>query len=63
MTRHHEEEKEDYTYLYYLAGLFGGFFIGLILESGFIWIPIMGIVGLLFTTFFRSVFVNGRADR
>lgn len=63
MTQHHEDEKADFTNIYYLAGLFGGFFIGLILESGFIWIPIMGIVGVLFTAFFRSVLVNGRADR
>jgi len=60
MTQHHhqEEEKSD-DYVYYLTGLGSGLFVGLILGSGFIWIPILGAFGLLFAGFFIKVFVNG----
>jgi len=58
----HEEKQEEisYDYIYYLVGLFSGLFIGFILDSGFIWIPILGVVGLLFAAFFLVVFVRGR---
>jgi hypothetical protein len=59
MTHHHEEEK-SYNYVYYLIGLLSGLFVGVILGSGFIWIPILGVFGLLFTAFFLKVFVEGR---
>jgi hypothetical protein len=59
MTTHHEEEK-SYNYIYYLIGLLSGLFVGTILGSGFIWIPILGVFGLLFTAFFLKLFVEGR---
>ena len=59
---HHqeEEEKENYDTIYYLVGLFSGLFVGVILDSAFIWIPVLGVFGLLFAAFFISVFVRGR---
>jgi hypothetical protein len=63
MTHHHEEEEKiSYESFYYIVGLLSGLFTGLILEAGFIWIPILGIFGLLFTGFFLSVFVRGRGE-
>ena len=61
---HHqpEEEKENYDNIYYIVGLLSGLFVGVILDSAFIWIPILGIFGLLFTAFFLSVFVRGREE-
>jgi hypothetical protein len=65
--KHTEEEIENeiasYNYLYYLVGLFSGLFVGLILEKGFIWLPIMGLVGILFAAFFLAVFVKGHGDK
>jgi hypothetical protein len=62
--KHHEEEVgiRDEG-IYYLVGLLSGLFVGVILESSFIWIPILGIVGLLFTAFFLAIFVRGRGDK
>lgn len=62
MTQHHQKDEINDKSIYYLAGILGGAFIGLILESGFIWIPILAIVGWLFTAFFISVFVRGHVD-
>ena len=60
MAHHHEEEKENYDYVYYLVGLLTGLFIGATLEASFIWVPIMGVFGLMFAGFFVAVFVKGR---
>ncbi len=60
MAHHHEEKKESFDYVYYLVGLFTGLFIGATLESSLIWIPIMGVFGLMFAGFFLTVFVKGR---
>jgi len=63
MTHHHQqEEKENYEALYYLVGLGAGLFTGLILDASYIWIPILGVFGLLFTGFFLKVFVEGRGE-
>jgi hypothetical protein len=48
--------------IYYLIGLLSGLFIGATLEGEFIWVPILGVVGLLFAALFLTVFVKGRAD-
>ena len=59
--KHHEEaEEKSYDYLYYLIGLLSGLFTGLVIDTTFILIPILGIVGLLFAGFFLNVFVRGR---
>jgi len=62
MTHHHETEKINDKNLYYLIGLLTGLFIGATLEGSWLWIPILAIVGLLFTAFFLTVLVKGRAD-
>jgi len=54
---HKKEEKSD-DYLYYLVGLASGLFVGLILGCGPVWIPILGVFGLLFTGFFLALFVK-----
>ena len=56
MTHYKEEVKSD-DYIYYLIGLLHGLFIGALID--FIWIPILGVVGLLFAAFFLAVFVRG----
>ncbi len=58
---HHEEEK-SYSYIYYLVGLISGLFVGVILDKGFIWIPMLGVFGLLIAGFFLNVFVKGRGE-
>jgi hypothetical protein len=59
---HKEEDKGvNVNNLYYLVGAAGGLFVGCILGCGAIWIPILGVFGVLFTGFFRNVFVKGRA--
>ncbi len=61
MAHHHEEEeKGSLDYIYYLVGLFSGLFIGFVLDLSFIWIPIMGVFGLMFAGFFLAIFVKGR---
>jgi hypothetical protein len=62
MTHHHEAKKIEYEDIYYLVGLIGGLFTGVVIEGNWLWIPILGIVGVLFTAFFLTVFVRGRAD-
>jgi hypothetical protein len=59
---HHQVEEKNYDYVYYLIGLLSGFFTGAILESSFIWIPILGVFGLMFAGFFLNVFVRGRGQ-
>jgi hypothetical protein len=58
--KHHEEEEKNVDYLYYLIGLLSGLFTGFVIDTTFILIPILGIVGLLFAGFFLNVFVRGR---
>ena len=62
MTHHHEAKKIEYQNIYYLVGLIGGLFTGATMEASWWWIPVLGIVGVLFTAFFLTVFVRGRAD-
>ena len=46
--------------MYYLVGLIAGMFTGGIIEKGFIWVPIGGVLGLLTAAFFLKVLVKGR---
>ena len=63
MKNNHEEDIRQYDYIYYLVGLMSGFFVGVILDKEFIWIPVLGLVGLLFAGFFLNVFVRGRGEK
>lgn len=63
MTHHsHNDEKINDESHYYLVGLLTGLFTGLVIQGSWLWIPVLGIVGVLFTSFFLTVFVRGRAD-
>ncbi len=62
MTQHHPKEEINYDNIYYLVAALGGGFIGLILQSGLIWVPILVIVGLLFARFFLAIVVRGHGD-
>ena len=59
---HHKEEKENFDYIYYLVGLFTGLFIGFILDIGFTWIFVGGVLGLLSAAGFIAVLVRGRNE-
>jgi hypothetical protein len=65
MTHQHEKEEENYDFIYYLVGLLSGLFTGAILyatNASFMWVPVLGIFGLLFTAFFLKTLVKGRED-
>lgn len=64
MTQHHshKEKQEDYKSLYLIVGLLGGLFVGVIIDYGMIWIPILAIFGYLFAAVFYKLLVEGRAD-
>jgi len=61
---HHQEEKEEVNFnaLYYLVGLLSGLFTGAIIDKGFTWIFVGGVLGLLTTVLFLQVFVRGREE-
>ncbi len=66
MAHHHEEEKKEeinFNALYYLVGLISGLFTGAILNVGYIWIFVGGVLGLLTAALFLSVLVRGREQR
>jgi uncharacterized membrane protein YeaQ/YmgE (transglycosylase-associated protein family) len=59
---HHQEEEKNYDFLFYLVGLVSGIFAGVVINNGFILIPVLGLVGLLFAGFFLNTMVRGRGD-
>jgi len=66
MAHHHEEPKEkeiNFTALYFLVGLLSGMFVGAIIDMGYTWIFVGGVLGLLTAALFVSVFVRGREQR
>jgi hypothetical protein len=64
---HHNDVKEkeeiNFNALYYLVGLLSGLFVGAIIDKGFTWIFVGGVLGLLTAALFLSVFVRGREQR
>jgi hypothetical protein len=64
---HHNDVKEkeeiNFNALYYLVGLLSGLFVGAIINKGFTWIFVGGVLGLLTAALFLSVFVRGREQR
>jgi uncharacterized membrane protein len=64
MEHHHEEKKEEINFnaLYYLTGLIFGLFTGAILDVGYTWVFVGGVLGLLTAALFVSVFVRGRGQ-
>jgi membrane associated rhomboid family serine protease len=65
MAHHHEEKKEEINFnaLYYLVGMVSGLFVGAIIDKGYTWIFVGGVLGLLTAALFLSVFVRGREQR
>ncbi len=60
MAHHNEEEEKNYDYLYYVVGLLTGLFIGAVIDKGFTWIFVGGVLGLLTAALFLQVLVKGR---
>ena len=59
---HHKEEKENFDFIYYLVGLVTGLFIGFIIDKGFTWIFVGGVLGLLTAAAYIAVLVRGRNE-
>jgi hypothetical protein len=59
----HKEEEKSLDFVFYLVGLVSGLFIGAIIEKGFTWIAIGGVLGLLTAGFFVTVLVKGRGEK
>ena len=59
MSNHHQheeqEEQKSYASYYYIIGLVFGMITGGVLDVGFIWIPVGGVLGLLSAAFFANV--------
>lgn len=62
MKHHQSEEEKSYNYLYYVVALVAGMFTGGIIDKGFVWILVGGVLGLLSAAFFLNVLVKGRED-
>ncbi|SDE53290.1 hypothetical protein SAMN05216464_10763 [Mucilaginibacter pineti] len=60
--KHHEEEKDNLDFVYYLVALVSGLFVGFIIDKGFTWIFVGGVLGLLSAGFFLNVLVKGRGE-
>ncbi|MDN5286964.1 MAG: hypothetical protein JWR38_3238 [Mucilaginibacter sp.] len=61
--KHHEEEEKSLDFVFYLVGLVSGLFVGAIIDRGFTWIPVGGVLGLLTAGFFVTVLVKGRGEK
>ena len=59
----HQEEEKNYDFLYYLVALVSGLFVGAIIDKGFTWIFVGGVLGLLSAALFLKVLVKGREQR
>ncbi|MDN3550401.1 hypothetical protein [Mucilaginibacter aquaedulcis] len=60
--KQHEEEK-NLDFIFYLVGLVSGLFVGGIIDKGFTWIFVGGVLGLLTAGFFVTVLVKGRNEK
>jgi hypothetical protein len=59
---HHKEEEKSYDYVYYLVGLVSGLFTGAILDVGFVYVVLGGVLGLLSAALFLKVLVKNRGE-
>ncbi|MGZ3757400.1 MAG: hypothetical protein ACXVAY_11330 [Mucilaginibacter sp.] len=60
--KHHDKKEENLDYVYYLVGLLSGLFVGFIIDKGFTWIPVGGVLGLLTAAFFLNVLAKTSED-
>jgi hypothetical protein len=56
----HEETRESLDFIYYIVGLLSGLFVGFVIDVGFTWIPVGGILGLLSAAFYLNILVKDR---
>jgi hypothetical protein len=59
---HHHKEEQNFDYVFYLVALLSGMFVGAIVERGFIWVPVGGVLGLLSAAVFIKFLVKGREE-
>ncbi|PTQ99925.1 hypothetical protein C8P68_102755 [Mucilaginibacter yixingensis] len=57
--KNHKKEEENYDSLFYIIGLLAGMFTGAVIEKGFTWVVVGGVMGLLTAAFFLNVLVKG----
>jgi len=60
--KHHQKEEENFDYVYYLTGLVCGLFTGAIIDKGFTWIFVGGVLGLLTAAFFLNVLAKSSEE-
>jgi hypothetical protein len=59
----HEEEKDNLDFVFYIVALVSGMFVGAIIDKGFTWIFVGGVLGLLTAAFFLNILVRGRGEK
>ena len=59
---HHNEETKSLDGYYYIIALLAGLFIGAIINRGFIYVPVGGVLGLLSAAAFLKGVVKGHED-
>jgi hypothetical protein len=59
---HHHTEEKSYDSYFYIIGLLAGLFVGLVVNKGFIYIPVGAVLGLLTAAVFIKFLVRGRND-
>ncbi|GAB2701170.1 hypothetical protein GCM10027037_27840 [Mucilaginibacter koreensis] len=57
----HKEDKSQDA-IFYIVALVSGLFTGAIINHGFVWIPVGGILGLLTAALFIKLLVRGREE-
>lgn len=62
MSHHHHNEEKSFDSYFYIIGLLTGLFVGLVVNRGFIYIPVGGVLGLLTAAVFVKFLVRGRND-
>jgi len=60
MAHHHEKDQKNYKAIYSLVGTLSGLFIGVVINQTWQLVVILGVVGFLFSGFFRQLLVKGR---
>ncbi|MDN3580608.1 hypothetical protein [Mucilaginibacter flavus] len=59
----HEEEKDNLDFVFYIVALLSGAFVGLVIDKGFTWVVVGGVLGLLTAAAFLNILVRGRGEK
>jgi len=62
MAHHHKEEVKNEKGIFSLVGTLTGLFIGVVINQTWELVVILGVVGFLFSGFFRQLLVKGREN-